>query len=847
MNINMDFPQPQPQRPRGPIAHQRASDGGIQSLATHLNGVASLSELHAAPLRLGIQGALIGLLHDLGKYSDEFQAYIQSAVGLINPDEDEFVDALGLKGKVDHSTAGAQLVWQELSKQEGIGQVVGQLLALCIASHHSGLIDCLSSDPSRPTADVFTKRMGKPEDRSHIQEAIARMDDEVASRFQALISDPALIDGVKESIRQIMVNDGVKGVPSLQNQVIHFKIGLLVRFLFSCLIDADRIDTADFERPRAAKRRPKGQYTEWPQLIERLENHLQAFPISTPIDEIRRGISDCCRDGAARAKGIYTLSVPTGGGKTLASLRFALHHVERHKMDRVIYVIPFTSIIDQNAEVVRNILEPTAPDSGRVVLEHHSNLTPEQQGWQEKMLTENWDAPVIYTTSVQFLEALFGGGTRGARRMHQLANAVLVFDEIQTMPINCIHIFCNAVNFLVERCGSTVVLCTATQPLLNQVDSSKGALKFTHANELMPDVQRLFDDLKRVEVINQRKPGGWSDEEVARLALQEVEQSGSCLVIVNTKKSAQGIYKLCQATDGAPVYHLSTSMCPAHRKEELKEIRELLAHELPVICVSTQLIEAGVDVDFGAVIRFTAGLDSIAQAAGRCNRNGRRTAGRVHVVNPAEESIDMLKDILCGKGITERLLDDVAAGIENFAGDMLGPTAMARYFDYYFFARKDEMSYSVSAEVVGREDTLLNLLSINSLALSDFQRSTGGAAPNIFMRQSFMAAGRAFKAIDAPTQGVIVPYGVAGRELIADLCAAYEVDKRFELLKKAQQYTVNVFPPVLDNLQRAGAVKAISESTRILCLNERYYSSDFGLATEPVGNMESLYVDASRK
>ncbi|OGB00721.1 MAG: CRISPR-associated helicase/endonuclease Cas3 [Burkholderiales bacterium RIFCSPHIGHO2_12_FULL_61_11] len=838
---------PQPKRPRGPIAHQRDGDGATQSLEAHLIGVANIARSLAAKLGLNEQGELLGLLHDLGKYSGEFQTYLQSAVGLINPDEDEYVDAQGLKGKVDHSTAGAQLVWQELSKQEGIGQVVGQLLALCIASHHSGLIDCLSSDPNRPVADVFNKRMGKPEDRSHIEEAIARMDDQVASRFQALISNTALIDGIKESIRQMMVNDGVKGVHSLQNQVIHFKIGLLVRFLFSCLIDADRVDTADFEKPRAAKQRLNGQYVKWTLLIERLEKHLQGFAIQNPVDQIRRNISDHCRDGAVRNKGIYTLSVPTGGGKTLASLRFALHHAEQHKMERVIYVIPFTSIIDQNAEVVRAILEPTMDDHGRVVLEHHSNLTPEQQGWQEKMLTDNWDAPVVYTTSVQFLEALFGGGTRGARRMHQLANAVLVFDEIQTLPINCVHIFCNAVNFLVERCGSTVVLCTATQPLLNQVDSSKGALKFTHANELMPDVQGLFDDLKRVEVINQRKSGGWFDDDVARLALQEVEQSGSCLVIVNTKKSAQEIYKLCQASEGPPVYHLSTSMCPAHRKEKLKTIRDLLTNELPVICVSTQLIEAGVDVDFGAVIRFTAGLDSIAQAAGRCNRNGRRTAGRVHVVNPAEESIDMLKDILCGKGITERLLDDVAAGIENFAGDILGPKAMARYFDYYFFARKDEMSYSVSAEIVGREDTLLNLLSINSLALSDFQRSTGGAAPNIYLRQSFMAGGRAFKAIDAPTQGVIVPYGIAGRELIADLCAAYEVDKRYELLSKAQQYTVNVFPNVLEKLQRTGAVNAISESTRILCLNERYYSSDFGLATEPVGNMESLYVDASKK
>ncbi len=371
---------------------------------------------------------------------------------------------------------------------------------------------------------------------------------------------------VNESIRKV-----ARGEKS--ETIIRFKVGLLVRFLFSCLIDADRIDTADFEKPAAARHRLNGRYTDWPLLIERLEKHLQGFTIRNPIDEIRRSISDHCLDGAIRGKGIYTLTVPTGGGKTLASLRFALHHVERHKMDRVIYVIPFTSIIDQNAKVVRDILEPTKDDRGRVVLEHHSNLTSEQQGWREKMLTENWDAQVIFTTSVQLLEAIFSEGTRGARRMHQLANAVLIFDEIQTLPVNCVHLFCNTMNFLVEHCGSTVVLCTATQPLLNLVDPGKGALKFTKNDDLMPDVKGLFDDLKRVEVVNQRKPGGWTDEEIARLALSEVVHSGSCLVIVNTKKSAQALYRLCREAAGIQTFHLSTSMCPAHRKEILDKIR----------------------------------------------------------------------------------------------------------------------------------------------------------------------------------------------------------------------------------------------------------------------------------
>lgn len=832
------------------IAHKRKLDGAVQSLECHLLGVASLAKALASKIGLEPQGELIGLLHDLGKYSDEFQNYLKSAVGLINQDGNEFVDAGELKGKIDHSTAGAQLVWKELSKQGDIGRIVGQILCLCIASHHSGLIDCLSSDANKPVEDTFTRRTGKRDDRSHLREAMEKIDTQIDKRFRELMDTKGLIDGLKETIRQLMLRDQIKGLNPINNKIIQFKLGLLVRFLFSCLIDADRIDTADFEYPQAASHRLNGQYTEWPQLIERLEKHLLGFPIRNPIDEIRRDISNHCRAGASRNRNIYTLTVPTGGGKTLASLRFALHHAEQHKMDRVIYVIPYTSIIDQNAKVVRDILEPTKADLGRVVLEHHSNLTPEQQGWKDKMLTENWDAPVVFTTSVQLLEALFGGGTRGARRMHQLANAVLIFDEIQTLPVNCVHLFCNAMNFLVEHCGSSVVLCTATQPLLNGVDQNKGALKFTRNDDLMPDVKGLFDDLKRVEVLNRRKPGGWPDKDIAQLALDEVVKSGSCLVIVNTKKSAQALYRLCrQEAMEIQCFHLSTSMCPAHRKEILDQIRKLLDAKSPVLCISTQLIEAGVDVDFGAVIRYTAGLDSIAQAAGRCNRNGKQKnadgnprTGRVHVVNPAEENVDRLKDIQCGKGITERLFDDVEAGTENFDGNLIGPKAIERYFEYFFFARHQEMDYPLSAHTVGRDDSLLNLLSVNSLALGEYERNQG-AAPNIYLRQSFMSAARAFNVIDAATRGIIAPYGEGGRDLINELCSAFEVEKQFRLLHRAQQYTVNVFPHVLDQLQKAGAVHEIQPDVRILYLSDfRYYNQDLGLTQSPEGNMEVPYV-----
>jgi CRISPR-associated endonuclease/helicase Cas3 len=822
------------------IAHRRESDEKEQSLETHLLEVSIIAKSLAAKIGLQDQGELIGLLHDLGKYSKEFQDYLKSAVGLIDQDEDDYVDAKSKKGKVDHSTAGAQLIWQELSKQGQIGQLVGQILSLCIASHHSGLIDCLSSDTNSLGEDIFGRRMNKDDERTHLQEAQAKAEASILSRKEALVIKPAMLSAMQAALAKIGRFAPIKdGKRDDESPVAQQQIGLLVRFLFSCLIDADRVDSADFESPKAAKFRAHGRYTEWDVLCERLEKHLSELKPAKAIDYLRCDISNHCHNAASRDKGIYTLTVPTGGGKTLASLRFALHHAKIHKMDRVIYIIPFTSIIDQNAEVVRNILEPKGTEPCGVVLEHHSNLTPEEQSWRGKILAENWDAPVIYTTSVQLLETLFGAGTRGARRMHQLANTVLIFDEIQTLPVNCVHLFNNAINFLVEQCGSTVVLCTATQPLLDQVNVEKGALRIPTGNELMPDVKKLFDELKRVEVKNRRKPGGWTNDEIAALAMEETQRAGSCLVIVNTKNAAQALYRLCKQPDGIPLYHLSTSMCPTHRRSILTEIRERLEKQLPVLCFSTQLIEAGVDVDFGAVIRFTAGLDSIAQAAGRCNRSGLRDIGTVHVVNPQDERIEMLQDICIGRDKAERVLDEYEDNPLQFGHDRIGLEAMKRYYTYYFFDRQSEMDYPLSDKTIGHTDTLLNLLSTNSLAVHEHGKHTG-QAPNIYLRQSFMSAANAFKAIDAPTRGIIVQYGKEGQAIVADLCAAYLPDKEFDMLRRAQQFTVNVFPNVLERLSKAGAVQEIQEGTGILYLDYRYYSDEFGLSETPVRNMEAL-------
>jgi CRISPR-associated endonuclease/helicase Cas3 len=787
-----------------------------QIVSCHLENVAEICRDLSGKIGASSLGELLGLLHDLGKYSNQFQAYIKSATGMLNPDIDEnYVDSSKLKGSIDHSTAGAQWLWQQCSQYGQQGQLVGQILALCLASHHGGLIDCLSSDGE----NSFLKRMGKDDEKTHLKECVNAADEELLQRLKALVT-PQLIQNCVQQI-SVLVNS------QSESLIKSFNVGLWTRFLFSCLLDADRIDSADTGNPENREQRRKGP-VDWPVAIGRLEKELSALPVIHEIDHIRRDISVQCKDRAHGVQGIYSLTVPTGGGKTFASIRYALHHAREHKLERIIYIIPFTSIIEQNAEVIRKVIERET-DEFSWVLEHHSNLEPEQQTWQYKLVSENWDAPIIFTTMVQFLETLFGGGTRGPRRMHQLAKAVLVFDEVQTLPIKCVHLFCNAINFLTEHTKTTALLCTATQPLLNKLkEPKKGQLNIPPQNELVEDVSGLFDQLKRVDMRNRIRPGGWSESEIADLAIEELELKGSCLVIVNTKAWAQRLFKLTEdRSDKRSVFHLSTSLCPAHRKVLLKEIRQRLDDELPVLCISTQLIEAGVDVDFAAVIRFLAGFDSIAQAAGRCNRNGKRTMGEVHVVNPDRESIEMLTDIREGRNKALRVLS------ERGEADLLNPDVIEQYFTYYFYQRSDEMAYPVSAKQASRTDSLLNMLGDNPL-------NVGRKNDTIMLQQSFKAVGKIFKAIDAPTEAVVVQYG-AGKDIIAELCAEQNPAKIRMLLKESQKYSVSVFPNVWRKLKEQNAVIPIQDEG-IYFLDERHYSKQFGLSVEPVSDYEPQIV-----
>lgn len=814
------------------VAHRRESDGKIQSVSEHLLGVAALCGEYAHDLGLQDIGELIGLLHDIGKWSAAFQEYIGSATGLIDEDADDYVSASGLKGKIDHSTAGAQYIARRMADKDKATIYAGEVAALCLASHHSGLIDALSPAGE----DTLLSRLEKPDEKTHLQEATAAMPASIKARIEALIDNSETWRPFKERVAHISTG-------SHNLETLHFSVGLLVKFLFSCLIDADRKDTADFQDPVRLSLANSNRHAAWDDLEARLEARLATFSVRNTVDAARRDISVACYNAGKRGKGTFLLTVPTGGGKTLASLHFALRHAQVHGMKRIVYVIPYTSIIDQNADSVRTILESSKYGSeqyGRVVLEHHSNLTPDEETSQQKILAENWDAPIVFTTSVQFLETLFGHGTRGIRRLHQLANAVIIFDEVQTLPIRCVHLFNNAINFLVRECDSTAVMCTATQPLLGDVDPRRGALHLSPDAELMPDVQRLFMDLKRVDILYDCRGGGWSIAEIAQLVIGEQRSNGSALVVVNTKRSAKELYLALKGRSDAEVLHLSTNMCPAHRMRVLRHIRWMLRRGRPIICVSTQLIEAGIDVDFGSVIRFIAGLDSIAQAAGRCNRNGLRPRGRVRVVNPSDENLRRLPDIKIGIECTERVMREYDEAPEKFGDDRIGPAAMGRYYELYFFKRADVMSYPVGKNSpVGRNDSLLSLLSDNATSRLNYQQAHDSAPPKTRLMQSFMSAARSFEAIDSNTTGLIVPYR-EGKDIINELVGrnnAHHWDD--ELLKRAQKYAVNVFEWQFEKLIDSGAVHEVY-GAGIHYLDPGYYDGEFGLDEKGDGKLDLL-------
>jgi len=468
-----------------------------------------------------------------------------------------------------------------------------------------------------------------------------------------------------------------------------------------------------------------------------------------------------------------------------------------------------------------------------MILEHHSNLILDysQDNDEEledyKLLTERWDSPIILTTMVQFLNTLFSGGTQNARRIHNLANSVIIFDEIQAIPIKCINIFNSAINFLAYICNATIILCTATQPLLEKTEMP---LKLSEKPNMISDIHEKFKQFKRVNLVPKILVGGYSATSLKDFVLDRMDQVNSVLVILNTKNSAKEVFnELKVANKELPkekqyiIFHLSTSMCPSHRMSVLQKMREKLGQER-VICISTQLIEAGVNISFGCVVRSLAGLDNIAQAAGRCNRHGETECSDVYIVNVEGENVSKLVDIKIGQECTSRVLRDFDENPNIFDNDLLSQKTMERYYKYYFHERRNQMNYTMSKP--HKDKSLFDILSGNNEAANEFN-SRNGYKSNLMLKQAFKTAGNEFQAIDENTTGVIVPYG-EGKTLITLINGVCSLSELKQYLKRAQQFSVNLFETDKRKLEDMGGFIGLKNNS-ILALKDEFYNDDVGV------------------
>ena len=777
-----------------PIARLRRYDGKPQYLEDHLNNVGNYSEIFTLEIGLNKVGRILGLLHDFGKASNEFINYVYS-------------DDKSKKGKVDHRTAGAQYLKKitHSNKIDSEKKLAIELLELVIISHHGGLIDCICDSDNKLKIEL-----NKSFEKTHLNEAESIIDKELLNLVNTLITEA--VDSLEEHICCIFKN--------VSEKVGMFRVGLLARFLLSCLVDADHTDARRFEFPFNNKYENLTDRVSWCELSNRFYAKLSTFDNKTDINSLRVHISRQCSIAANRPRGAYTLTAPTGGGKTLSSFRFALEHRELHKMKRIIYILPYTSIIDQNASELRKILE-FQEEEGTIVLEHHSNLNPEihmeviEGPW--KISSENWDSPIIFTTLVHFLNSIYSNNIHDIVRMHRLANSVIIFDEVQNLPLKTIYLFNEIVNFLVYHCESTILFCTATQPLLSR-KFLKHPVILSDNSEIMHDITKFSKKIMRTEIILKMDTVGIDVEEISAIVQSEIKMNSSILIIVNTKSKAKELFQNLRyhLDDDINMIHLSANMCPVHRMKKIDSMKELLDSKIKVICVSTQLIEAGVDIDFNMVIRSLSGLDSIVQAAGRCNRHGKMDRlGKVYVVN-LNENLNNLKEISDGRKYASRVFREEG---DNFKGQITS-NMLNSYFEYYFNDKtvEKEMSYPIGTE---------NMMSLLSDNLHKYSRYLNSTNEELLLRQSFKTANENFFVI-GEKRAIIVQYDDRSKEIIRNLSSEY-IDNSYKgLLREAQKYSINIFENVFKNMEIDRKV-APTKVEGVFYLCDGNYCETFGL------------------
>lgn len=709
------------------IAH-RAEDGRIQTVREHLIGTSKLAGDFAAAFGYKEWGELCGLLHDVGKYSKAFQARIR-----------------GSGKKVDHSTAGAV----ETMKMGAVPA------SFCVAGHHGGLPD--GGNHKTDTGEEGT----------------------LFGRIRKTIPD---YSAWKEDV-------DLPPLPSMGAQKGFVEQAFLTRMLYSSLVDADYLDTEKFMRPHDVQR---GGGENMEQLLEKLMDYITRKKFLSPLksegttdkeslNQYRADTLSSCIRGAKQSPGLFSLTVPTGGGKTIASLAFALHHAVQHGLDRIIYVIPYCSIIDQTAEVFRNIL------GSENVLEHHSGVVYDMdedgcvdQGKAKMALAaENWDAPVVVTTSVQFFESLYASKPSRCRKLHNIASSVIILDEAQMMPFACLMPCVSALGQLALHYRASVVLCTATQPSLDGL-FARLAPQLTR-RELYPRTTELYQKLRRVTYVHAGK--------MTNVQLAEELQAHKCvLCIVNRRSQAKELY---DRLSGEGNVHLSTLMYPEHRSRVIREVRDRLAQGLPCRVISTSLIEAGVDLDFPVVYRAEAGLDSIIQAGGRCNREGKQNAQDSRVI--VFQSEDAAPKMLAA---------NVGAMQETVTRhtDLGSPEAIQAYF---------RSLMSLKGEQAMDQHKVLKA----------FEEGDEG---KIF---PFREVAKRFALIDTKTKTVYIPKE-EGAQLVQELQNG-EASK--QLFQRLGRYSVAVYAQDFEALERVGDIAMVGEEAAVLS-NLTLYDENTGLS-----------------
>ncbi len=809
------------------VARNRTIDGEYQSLESHLLETAALARCFGDDLGLSEVLYLAGLIHDLGKYSESWQKYLEKSI------------AGETQQNKDHATVGGQFIENKFSQGASLTKQIIQ--AIVMFHHGQGLPDFLNLKGE----SKFFERLSKNETKIDLPEVESKLSERVKAEIQRSFESEIIKTDSLNFKKRCFI--GCENISSKKEKIqkLSFNMGLHLRNLSSCLIDADRTNSAAFDNTEEINpQKYSEQYKkipDWEMLLKKLDAKLETFENTGKIGEIRKNLSDSCLEFGKKEKGIYSCSAMTGAGKTLASLRFALKQAMTHKMKKIFIIAPYTSILDQNAQVIRDILEDE-DSKGKIVLECHSNLSDEKKediyGDEFKEISETWDAPVIVTTMVQFLETLFAYGTKKIRRMHKLFNSVLVFDEIQTLPIKCTYLFNWGIEYLVNTCGCSTLLCTATQPGLNRIGDEMFRINLPKENEVIKNVFEHYESLQRVEFIDKTNFGTNKSDivDVVDYIKEEMKTCKSFLADVNTKPQAKELFeKIEESNCTEKVYHLSTNMCPAHRKEIFKEIKENLDKGVKVVCVSTRLIEAGVDLSFDGALRYLAGLDSIIQTAGRCNRNGKcENLGKVAIFEAKDEKLGSLEELKIGQKTMRELL-------QNKETNLLNPTTIQNYFNKYYSQHFDEqLKYSIN----GKEATVLDLLSDNSVCCAEYKRINGENYQNPF-KQSFETAWKEFGVIEKSTFGIIVPYG-EGSDLIGRLSALEKYDENYfselkSILKKAQQFSVNVYSSKLNDLLRDNLIREVIRDSEIYVLNDGFYSDEIGLTKEFTGMVINIF------